>query len=211
MNLKKLAGALFVGAISLSAYATNPLMTQKYTADPQAFVYNGRVYIICSHDLPNQRGYDLYDYVLMSSDDMQNWTDHGLVFSVKRDAPWAGHAYAPGIAIRDKKIYLYFPDGGASIGVAVAEQPEGPYVDPLKKTMISNRVPSYRSNWLFDPAGFVDDDGKAFVYYGGNGNDQARILEVKPDMITPVSDQAVHHTDPRFFEATEMHKYTGKH
>ena len=164
--------------------ADQPVISHVYTADPNAFVFNDRIYIICSHDLPNQRGYDLYDYELVSTDDLQNWTDHGFVFSVgrgagpynqgKTDAPWAGHCYAPGTAIRDGKVYLYFPDGASSIGVAVADKPEGPYTEPLGKTLIAGNVSNYRSAWLFDPAGFVDDDGRAFVYYGGNGDSQAR-------------------------------------
>lgn len=211
MKMKTIAAAVVFALTAASAYALNPLMTQMHSADPQGFVYNGRIYIVCSHDLPNQRGYDLYDYVLVSSDDLQNWTDHGVCFSTKEIAPWAGHAYAPGMAIRDGKCYLYFPNGGSSIGVAVADKPEGPYTDPLKKALISGSVPSYRSAWLFDPCGFVDDDGKAYVYYGGNGNDQARILELKSDMITPMSDQATHLNVPRFFEASYMHKYKGKY
>ena len=199
--------------------ADQPVISHVYTADPNAFVFNDRIYIICSHDLPNQRGYDLYDYELVSTDDLQNWTDHGFVFSVgrgagpynqgKTDAPWAGHCYAPGTAIRDGKVYLYFPDGGSSIGVAVADKPEGPYTDPIGKALI-NHSSNYGSSWLFDPAGFVDDDGRAFVYYGGNGPTQARILELNKDMIS-VFPTAVHHTVPRFFEASYMHKYKGKY
>ena len=208
--------------------ADQPVISHVYTADPNAFVFNDRIYIICSHDIANQRGYDLFDYELVSTDDLQNWTDHGFVFSVGRNhdfgygrgkgpygedqtvAPWAGHCYAPGTAIRDGKVYLYFPDGGSSIGVAVADKPEGPYKDPLGKTLIAGNVSNYASRWLFDPAGFVDDDGRAFVYYGGNGNDQARIIELNKDMIS-LHPQAIHLNVPKFFEASYMHKYKGKY
>ncbi|MDD6337609.1 MAG: glycoside hydrolase family 43 protein [Lentisphaeria bacterium] len=202
------------------AKADQPVISHVYTADPNAFVFNDRIYIICSHDIANQRGYDLFDYELVSTDDLQNWTDHGFVFSVGRGAgpynegktvaPWAGHCYAPGTAIRNGKVYLYFPDGGSSIGVAVADRPEGPYTDPLGKPLIAGNVSNYASRWLFDPAGFVDDDGRAFVYYGGNGNDQARILELNKDMIS-VFPEAIHLNVPKFFEASFMHKYKGKY
>jgi len=219
-TLKALFTVLCTLVCSIGAVkADQPVISHVYTADPNAFVFNDRIYIICSHDLPNQRGYDLYDYELVSTDDLQNWTDHGFVFSVgrgagpynqgKTDAPWAGHCYAPGTAIRDGKVYLYFPDGGSSIGVAVADKPEGPYTDPIGKALI-NHSSNYGSSWLFDPAGFVDDDGRAFVYYGGNGPTQARILELNKDMIS-VFPTAVHHTVPRFFEASYMHKYKGKY
>ncbi len=200
--------------------ADQPVISHIYTADPNAFVFNDRIYIICSHDQANQGGYDLVDYELVSTDDLQNWTDHGLVFSVgrgkgpygqdKTDAPWAGRCYAPGTAIRDGKVYLYFPDGASSIGVAVADKPEGPYTEPLGKTLIAGNVSNYRSAWLFDPAGFVDDDGRAFVYYGGNGDSQARIIELNKDMVS-LHPEAIHLTVPRFFEASYMHKYKGKY
>ena len=88
----------------------------------------------------------------------------------------------------------------------MADKPEGPYTDPLGKTLIAGNVSNYRSAWLFDPAGFVDDDGRAFVYYGGNGDSQARILELNKDMIS-LAPEAIHLTVPRFFEASYMHKY----
>ena len=78
--------------------AENPIITHKYTADPNAMVYNGRVYVYCSRDDNNKgESYDIVDYTLISSDDMVNWTDHGEVFKVPRDASWANRAYAPGV------------------------------------------------------------------------------------------------------------------
>ena len=76
---------IFVGA----AFAANPLLRQKYTADPNPFVWNDRLYIYASYDNnnPTDKGYDIKFYTLMSTDDMANWTDHGEVFSVGRDLP----------------------------------------------------------------------------------------------------------------------------
>jgi len=123
-------------------FADNPIITQKYTADPSAHVYNGRVYVYCSRDDNNTSDYKINDYTLISSDDMVNWTDHGEVFEVPRDASWASKAYAPSCIIRNNKFYLYFPDGGNSIGVAVADKPEGPFVDPLGKSLVNRSMPN---------------------------------------------------------------------
>ena len=89
--------------------AENPIITHKYTADPNAMVYNGRVYVYCSRDDNNKgESYDIVDYTLISSDDMVNWTDHGEVFKVPRDAS-GKPCLCTGSAYRDGKFYLYFP------------------------------------------------------------------------------------------------------
>src|SRR5215510_5546779 len=93
--------ALF-GIFALSpALAENPIINQKYTADPTAIVWNDRVYVYCSNDNnnPSGGGYDITAYTLVSSDDMANWTDHGEVFRVPRDLSAYNQAYAPGAAV----------------------------------------------------------------------------------------------------------------
>ena len=65
-----------------SVMAHNPIISQKYTADPSAMVYNDRIYVYCSRDDNNNDNYDIIDYTLISSDDLVNWTDHGEVFKV---------------------------------------------------------------------------------------------------------------------------------
>lgn len=192
------------------ANADNPIITQKYTADPNAIVYNDRVYVYCSHDDNNpDDGFNIFDYTLVSSDDMANWTDHGEVFNVRRDASWANQAYAPGAAVKNDKVYLYFPDGGSQIGVAVADKPEGPFTDPIKKALITKSMPNCNVEWLFDPAAYVDTDGKAYLYFGGGGStpgNNLRVIKLNDDMIS-VNGTAVTIEAPRSFEAAFMHKY----
>ena len=112
MNFKTRMRILFVGAaigvflIAAETVADNPIITHKYTADPNALVFDDRVYIYCSHDLDTQAGYNMFDYVLVSSKDLVNWTDHGEVFDAKQDTSWANLAYAPAVVSRDGKFYL---------------------------------------------------------------------------------------------------------
>ncbi len=191
--------------------AENPIISQKYTADPNAMVWNDRVYVYCSRDDNNGEGYDIVDYTLVSSDDMVNWTDHGEVFLVPRDASWAGRAYAPGCVHKDGKFYLYFPDGGASIGVAVANRPEGPFKDALGKAIVNKSMPNCNVEWLFDPAAFIDDDGQAYLYFGGGGSTPGinlRVIKLNDDMIS-TNGTAVTINAPRSFEAAFMHKSNG--
>lgn len=151
-------------------FADNPIITQRYTADPNAFIFNDRLYVICSSDEDNVNSYNLLNYTLISSDDMVNWTDHNLVFKVKSVTNWAGQAYAPTAICRDGKVYLFFPNGAESIGVAVANRPEGPYTDHLGKALITKNTPNCNMEWLFDPCIFVDStsSGKqAYLIFGG--------------------------------------------
>ena len=202
---------------------TNSIMTHKYTADPNAIVANGRVYVYCSSDElntpdtgPNTGKYDLREYTLMSTDDMANWTDHGQIFKVPRDASWAGQAYAPAAIERNGKFYLYFPNGASSIGVAVSDKPEGPFVDALKKPLIDRNTPNANVPWVFDPAVFIDDNGQAYLYFGGGSSatqplgQNLRAIKLNPDMIS-VNGPAISLTTPYSFEGPFMYKRNSKY
>lgn len=147
-----------------------PLITHLYTADPSAHSFEGRIYIYPSHDREtdnpdNDNGdqYDMEDYHVFSMDKVGGEvTDHGLALHVN-DVPWASkQMWAPDAAAKNGKYYLYFPardkDGIFRIGVATAERPEGPF----------KPEPNYiKGSYSIDPAAFVDDDGKAYLYFGG--------------------------------------------
>ncbi|MGD9209894.1 MAG: glycoside hydrolase family 43 protein [Desulfobacteraceae bacterium] len=201
--------ALFIVLTSNASFANNPLVSHVYTADPAARVFNERVYVMVTHDQDYQSGYgQLVDYYLFSSDDMINWQDHGIVFNARQDTSWANLAYAPDWVRRNGKYYLYFPDGGDSIGVAVSDRPEGPYTDPLGHSLINKRMPNCNVTWCFDPCIFVDDNDQAYVFFGGGGPGNARVIRLHDDMIS-VDGPAVTIDAPDFFEAAYMHKRNG--
>ncbi|KAK8102309.1 alpha-N-arabinofuranosidase / alpha-L-arabinofuranosidase [Apiospora sp. TS-2023a] len=154
---------------------TPPLITNIYTADPSAHVFNGRVYIYPSHDREtdiafNDNGdqYDMADYHVFSTSSLeppyQDVVDHGVILRTE-DVPWASkQLWAPDAAQgKDGKYYLYFPardhEGIFRIGVAVGDAPEGPFkADP-------EPIPG---SFSIDPASFVDPDtGDAYLYFGG--------------------------------------------
>ena len=219
-GISKFAASLSAAVIAGAASAVNPIVTHKYSADPNAFVWNDRLYVFCSHDLDGQKGFDMNDYVLMSTDDLVNWTDHGDVFTGGKDVKWCWNLYAPGAVVKDGKVYLYYPNSGGPIGVAVADRPEGPYKDPLGKHLIGREMPGCDSCWVFDPAAFVDDDGKAYLYFGGNGDTMARAVRLNDDMVSAQlpgimmkasKDGKEATAMPFFFEASYMHKHNGKY
>jgi arabinoxylan arabinofuranohydrolase len=149
--------------------------------------------------------------VCISSSDLKNWTDHGVVFEVPRDASWATRSWAPSPVERDGKFYLYYGNSGNGIGVAMAENPLGPFRDPLGKELIETSTPGVlpaQHMWLFDPMAFIDDDGQAYLYFGGNGDDNVRVIKLNRDMIS-VDGPAIHLSALHFFEAAWMHKHNG--
>lgn len=196
-----------------NAFADYPIVGYRFLADPGAIVYNGRVYVYCSNDDENDDdSYDMSSIVCVSSSDLKNWTDHGVVFDVPRDASWSGLSWAPSPAYRNGKFYLYFGNGGSAIGVAVSDSPTGPFKDPVGRAIVTGSTPGVQpfNGWLFDPMTFVDDDGQAYMYFGGNGDGNLRVIKLNNDMIS-TSGSAGKFTVPNFFEAAWMHKHNGKY
>ncbi|BBD98785.1 carbohydrate-binding protein [Sphingobium amiense] len=167
---------LQVGLPALSAFAATlpaiaqpgpPIIQTRFTADPAPLVHDGVVYLYTSHDEDDATGFEMRDWLLYSSTDMVNWTDRGTVASLKT-FPWAvqtNDAWAPQVVARNGKFYLYAPVSVTGspknvIAVAVADKPEGPFVDVLGKPLIAAQ------DGFIDPTVWVDDDGQAYLYWG---------------------------------------------
>lgn len=106
-----------------------------------------------------------------SSPDLVHWTKHSRVLDIS-NVKWAAYAiWAPSITFKDKKYYLFFgandiqndhQPGG--IGVAVADTPEGPFIDHLGKPLIDK---FYNGAQPIDQFVFKDTDGQFYLLYGG--------------------------------------------
>ncbi len=193
--------------------ADYPIVSNRYLADPSPLISQDRVYIYCSNDdeSPVEGGYNIPNVVCVSSSDMKNWTDHGSVFRATDSTTWAKKTWAPAAIERDGKYYLYFGNGGSNIGVAVADSPTGPFKDPLGKYLIDNSTPGVqpaKNMWLFDPGVFIDDDGQAYIYFGGNGDENVRVAKLTKDMIHLDGD-VIKMNAPNFFEASWVFKNKG--
>ena len=77
-----LSSTALLGPVGL-AYADNPIIQTKFTANPAPLVFDGRLYLYTTHDDDDATGFTMYDWMLYSTTDMVNWTDHGIVASVK--------------------------------------------------------------------------------------------------------------------------------
>ncbi len=198
-----------------TAFADYPIVGYSYLADPGAIWHEGRLYVYCSNDNENPDGgttYDMSSIVCVSTSDLKNWTDHGIVFDVPRDAAWTGLSWAPSPAYKNGKFYLYYGNGGSAIGVAVSDSPLGPFVDPVGRSIASGSTPGVQpfDGWLFDPMTFIDDDGEAYMYFGGNGDNNMRVAHLNADLISINGDCGKIRVD-NLFEAAWLHKYKGKY
>jgi len=144
----------------------NPLFPGWY-ADPELHCFNGRYYLYPtgSADASQQEGFGCW-----SSDDLSNWRNEGPILKLS-DVRWSTNyaAWAPSCAQSplDGKFYFYFSAGdGAGIGVAVSDSPSGPFRD-------ATGIPLVREYYFgaqpIDAHCFVDDDGQAYLLWGGHG------------------------------------------
>ena len=206
--------ALLFGVLAYSprALADYPIASHRYLADPGALVANGRVYLYNSNDDDNpvEGDYQMKSIVCISSSDLKNWTDHGEVLRVPVNAGWANFSWAPAAIERNGKIYLYFGNNASGVGVASSSNPIGPFSDARGSALVDGSTPGAAgtNSWLFDPSVFIDDDGQAYLTFGGNGDDNARIIPLNADMVS-VSGPAIALSVPNYFEASWLFKHDG--
>ncbi|MFC5283021.1 glycoside hydrolase family 43 protein [Pedobacter alpinus] len=157
----------------------NPVVQTKYTADPAPFVYKDTVFLYTTHDEDDAKGFKMLNWLLYTSTDMANWTDRGIVASLD-DFSWGtkgNGAWALQVIERDGKFYMYCPMHGKGLGVLVADNPYGPFKDPLNKKLIETD-----HTWNdIDPSPFIDDDGQAYLYWG---NPDLYCVKLNKDMIS---------------------------
>ena len=169
----------FLGMCPLVGTAQNPIVQTMYTADPAPMVSGDRLYLYTSHDEDASTWFVMNDWKLYSTTDMVNWTDHGVPLSYKTFSWAKGDAWAMQCVERDGKFYAYVPvtmkKGGGAIGVAVADNPAGPFYDPLGKPLVSS------GKGDIDPTVLVDDDGQAYLYWG---NPFCYYVKLNEDMIS---------------------------
>jgi beta-xylosidase len=147
--------------------AQNPLIIDQFTADPTARVFEGKIYVYPSHDIPIPPGsgvrtnwFCMEDYHVFSSENLTDWTDHGVILD-QNDVPWLRRKsysmWAPDCVHKNGKYYFYFPTGGR-IGVAIADKPYGPFKPE------ENPINGVRG---IDPGVLIDKDGSAYLFWGG--------------------------------------------
>jgi arabinoxylan arabinofuranohydrolase len=185
---------VFAGAL---AQSQKPMLPD-FHADPSAHVWEGRIWVYPSHDIAGSEYWDMVDWHCFSSEDLVNWTDHGVIFSLD-DISWADkYAWAPDCIKRNGKYYFYFP-ADDQIGVAVSDNTDGPFMDALGQPLIAKNQGETRA---IDPAVFIDGDGQAYLYFG---QDHAKVVKLSDDMIS-LSGDIISLDIENFHEGIWVHK-----
>lgn len=191
--MKKLMIAAAFSLLGCALLAQNPIIRDQFSADPTARVFGDKVYLFPSHDIPpvifhgEEPWFTMADYHVFSSEDLINWTDHGVVVS-QENVPWgkpdAYSMWAPDCVEKNGKYYFVFPNApkagfGFGVGVCVADNPEGPYVP---------REEALKGVTGIDPCILIDDDGKNYIVWSGMGLRAAMINDdfsaIIPETVT---------------------------
>ena len=190
-----------------------PLWEHVPDGEPRVFTYAGetRVYVYGSHDTEITE-YCGRDQVVWSApvDDLTNWTCHGVCYTATNGSI----LYAPDVVKKGDTYYLYAAeDKGSHVYVATSSNPAGPFTNPVLTEL------------GFDPGVLVDDDGKAYAFWGfcssycGELNDDMATIKEGTLREHPLlhcrstfnDDREFEDLETGFFEASSPRKINGKY
>lgn len=239
MNMNELfkRGALIFFIFCFTAVSgQNPIIRDQFTADPTARVFEGKIYLYPSHDIPSpverlKEWFCMEDYHVFSSENLVDWHDHGVIVR-QENVPWVApdsySMWAPDCVYHNGKYYFYFPSSpagenrrGFAIGVATSDKPYGPFIAEERPIAGVSGI---------DPCVLIDDDGEAYLYWSGRGMSVAKLkknmleIESEPQQIEGLPEgfkegpfvfkrnDIYYYTFPWVREKTEVLAYaTGKH
>ena len=193
----------------------NPIIRDKFTADPAAFVYNDSVYLYTGRDEApkGEAKYVMHEWLCYSSADMINWKEHASPLNVKAFAWAKADAWASQVIERNGKFYWYAAVehktiGGKAIGIAVSDRPTGPFTDALGKALVTNDMTKATHIWWddIDPTVYIDNDGQAYLFWG---NTKCYYAKLKENMIELEGPIKVVDGLQKFTEAPWIHKRNG--
>lgn len=213
--------------------AGNPLLANSFACDPTALEYDGRVYVYMTNDsqeqpyaesnYPDEVGTNKYGHIrsvhVISSADMVNWTDHGIVYSESTNCCcWAPCITYKKVDGKDK-FFLYYTNGGATIRMVSGDSPTGPFELKNSCDMInpwSNDDNKKSEADALDPSVFTDDDGTSYLVWGGDCSRSPenkiypRVRQLSEDMTSFVGEEQVIEA-PYFFEDSGINKIGDKY
>ncbi len=162
----------------------NPVLAGYY-ADPEILYSEKtkRYYIYPTSD--GFTGWAGNYFKVFSSADLTDWKEEGVMLDLPKQVSWANrNAWAP--CIVEKKIngqykYFYYFTAAQKIGVAVADEPTGPFVDS-GKPLVAEKPAGIKGGQEIDPDVFTDPQtGKSYLYWG---NGYMAVAELNEDMIS---------------------------
>jgi len=189
----------------------NPVIQHKYTCDPTAIVVDGTAYLYTGHDEApyGANEYVMNEWLVFSSSDLVTWNEHPVPLRA-RDFAWAsGDAYASKVVQKNGKYYWFVSVSharrkGKAIGVAVSSSPIGPFEDAIGEALITHdMLPASKDEKAnLDPSVLIDDDGKAFIYWG---NGMCYFAALK-DNFTSLDGEIQTVSLPHFEEGVHIHR-----
>lgn len=226
-------GATLIGlSCAAGALADNPVIKERFSADPAALVHDGKVYLYVGHDEATPEGdfFVLREWNIYSSDtdDLDNWTLEGevprTIFEwAEADSAWASQAIE-----HDGKFYWYTtvrgvdPEdslGGYTLGVAVSDNPVTGWKDALGKPLLdpSETDPAphmieHSHSWDdIDPSVFVDHDGQAYLYWGNSHLYYAKLKDNMIEFDGEIHQLQIEGIPGPFTEAPWLHEKNGQY
>lgn len=181
-NKSIISAFAFLCLTSVATQAQNPIIRDQFSADPTARVFEGKMYVYPSHDIPSpierlKEWFCMADYHVFSSENLTDWKDHGVIVSQER-VPWVQpesySMWAPDCVFKDGKYYFYFPstprggERGFAVGVAVSDKPYGPFIPQMRA------IEGVRG---IDPCVLTDKDGQSYIYWAGGGMWMAKLKD----------------------------------
>lgn len=182
-------------------------------ADPHAMVFGDKVWIYPTYSKRGERAFYAFE---SPATDLQNWKRHGPILNfddvkwIKDDGAANHHPWAPACIEKDGKYYFYYSVGPQNptpsrIGVAVGDNPAGPFVDS-GKPLLTGKSDVFEA---IDPMTFTDPkDGTSYLYAGGSNGSRLKIFELNDNMISFAREVEVDNP-PQFTEGAFMHERDG--
>jgi beta-xylosidase len=192
----------------------NPVIRHKYTADAAALVYKDTLYVYTGHDVApaKENRYVMHDWLCFSTTDMKHWTEYPSplntsIFKWAKDDAWASQ-----VIERNGKFYWFVAithdstHRGKAIGVAVADNPKGPFKDAIGKALITNDMTTEaKISWDdIDPTVMIDK-GQAYLFWGNTTLHYVKLQENMIEMEGAFKKIEL----PKFTEAPWVHQRNG--
>ncbi len=209
-------------SLKIFTFEGNPLVRDKFTADPAPLIHDGRLYLYVGHDefyegqdsASGGKEFNITEWLCYSTPDMKTWTDHGAVLA-PQDFEWAksGAAWASQVVEKDGKFYYFTtviadePYSGYAVGVAVADSPTGPFRDAIGKPLVTDDMTDNgtRGWWNdIDPTVLLDGDDAWLCW----GNGTCFLARLTPDL-TAIDGEIRVIDVPRYIEGPWLHKKDG--
>lgn len=162
-------------------------------ADPHFMVVDETLYVGMGHNISwtEEKDWNMDRWEIWSTQDLRTWTQETQIWPKDMYIGEKPNAWAGDFAQKDGRYYWYFSNRNIDTGVAVANQPQGPYYDALDEPLIPHGLTETHS---YDPEIFSENNEHYIIfgagkYYISRLSDSMLSLADKPKPITVVDEK----------------------